>query len=89
MVVGGSGVMEEGDEEGEDEVDAATGQPIPKKKRSQMGRRKLRGKLSDKPQDFQVEVCSFSQSLLLIKKYLGCFEFMTFGLHFIFLIFLF
>ncbi|KAL5022080.1 hypothetical protein ScPMuIL_001235 [Solemya velum] len=56
-VVGGSSVLEEGEEEeAEDEIDAATGQPIPKKKRSKMGRRKVRGKLSNKPQDFQIRI---------------------------------
>jgi hypothetical protein len=48
---------EEGEEEdtGPPEIDPATGQPKPKPpKKKKMAKRRFRGKLSNKPQDFQV-----------------------------------
>ena len=47
---------EEEEDQGPPEIDPATGQPIPrpKKKKKKAGKRKFRGKLSSKPQDFQV-----------------------------------
>ncbi|KAL4231637.1 hypothetical protein ACF0H5_009217 [Mactra antiquata] len=56
------GEEEEEEEEEEDtgppEIDPATGQPKPKpkKKKKKMGKRRFRGKLSSKPQDFQIRV---------------------------------
>ncbi|XP_052773227.1 myoferlin-like isoform X7 [Mya arenaria] len=43
---------------GPPQIDPATGQPIPrpKKKKKRMGRRRFRGKLSNKPQDFQIRI---------------------------------
>ena len=47
---------EEEEDTGPPQIDPATGQPIPKpkKKKKRVGKRKFRGKLSNKPQDFQV-----------------------------------
>lgn len=57
---GGEGEEEEEEDEvdqGPPQIDPATGQPIPqpkKKKKKRMSKRRFRGKLSNKPQDFQV-----------------------------------
>ncbi|KAK3589425.1 hypothetical protein CHS0354_020754 [Potamilus streckersoni] len=60
----GGQVGQEEEDEGEDEadtgppvIDPATGQPVPKpKKKKKRSTRRFRGKLSSKPQDFQIRV---------------------------------